>query len=147
MVYVVRDNWEGQGYRLYTQDTPESDTCCQVDGEINGKVYDTTEDAVAACVRRFKVEPILDTDGNNDVDHESFEGVERDGPQEEDYTTEDHRTFYQVGNHRGPVLEVGEDEDWREKMKEKVEADGFWPNIWFISDHGNAHLLSLTDPA
>lgn len=52
--FQVRDNWEGRGFRLYFGD---DDTCYQVDGEINGKVYPTITAAKADCERRFQDTP------------------------------------------------------------------------------------------
>lgn len=63
-------------------------------------------------------------------------------PDEEDITTGDHRTFYQSGK---LWLEVGEDEDMTGAIRAKMDEEQFWPNVWFISDHGNAHLMSLAD--
>ena len=71
---------------------------------------------------------------------------EPDEPQEEDLVTEDHQRFFRFGmNDRRPVVQVPEDEDWRIHVKAYVDRTMYWPNVWFISDHGNAHLLSLED--
>jgi hypothetical protein len=29
-----------------------------------------------------------------------------------------------------------------EAIAVEMERHGFWPNVWFISDHGNAHLMT-----
>lgn len=63
-------------------------------------------------------------------------------PEDEDITTSDHRRFYQ--SHK-LWLEIDEDEDMVAAIQARMEKDRFWPNVWFISDHGNAHLMSLTD--
>ena len=59
----------------------------------------------------------------------------------EDWTTSDGHTFYQSGKQ---VLKVdpnlSDKELWR-KINAKMEKDGFWPNIWYISDHGNVSLM------
>ena len=36
-------------------------------------------------------------------------------------------------------------EDWREAVKAYCDAQQFWPNVWFVSDHGNAHLVDMLD--
>ena len=62
-------------------------------------------------------------------------------PQEGDITTEDHHTFYQYGK---LWLQTPQDWEWeqtRRAVQEKMNEDQFWPDIWFISDHGNAHLM------
>ena len=32
-----------------------------------------------------------------------------------------------------------------QQVKQHMEKEGYWPNAWFISDHGNAHLIDLED--
>ncbi len=61
-------------------------------------------------------------------------------PEEGDITTEDHCRFYQDGK---LILDLDEDADHVAALLEHMEQDGFWPNVWFVSDHGNAHLMSL----
>lgn len=75
-----------------------------------------------------------------EIYQEEFEIAEEFEPTEDDYTTGDHRKFYQNGK---LVLDLDEDEDHKEKVKEHMEANQFWPNVWFISDHGNAHIMEL----
>jgi hypothetical protein len=60
-------------------------------------------------------------------------------PAEGDYTTEDHRTFYQYGKR---VVVVAEGEDWCKAVAAHSAANNFFPDVWFISDHGNAHLIN-----
>ena len=71
---------------------------------------------------------------------------EPDEPQEEDLVTDDHQRFFRFGmSDRRPVVQVPENEDWRIHVKVYMDRTMYWPNVWFISDHGNAHLLSLED--
>ena len=62
-------------------------------------------------------------------------------PDEEDLVTGDHRRFYQ-----GDKLAFTVDPDaskrqmWR-AIDAHMERERFWPNVWFISDHGNAHVM------
>lgn len=101
-------------------------------------------------------------------EHECHTGD--DEPQEGDITTEDHRTFYQDGR---LVLEASNPRDFtssvvqwygyerkgnvrvafniRTKPDDCVAAINaymdrvqYWPNAWWISDHGNAHRMDLT---
>jgi hypothetical protein len=60
---------------------------------------------------------------------------EPDEPEEDDITTSDHRRWYQSGK----LYFTGDEKG----LKKKMAKDKFWPNVWFISDHGNAHLVSL----
>jgi hypothetical protein len=79
-------------------------------------------------------------------------------PQEGDWFTEDHRRFYEVGGSgsdvfsrrlgRGAICEVPRDASegamWR-ILERCMKKANYYPNVWFISDHGNAHLM--TKPA
>jgi hypothetical protein len=58
-------------------------------------------------------------------------------PEEDDITTEDRRRWFQSGK----LYFVGDEAG----LKRKMDADHFWPNVWFISDHGNAHLISVLE--
>ena len=62
-------------------------------------------------------------------------------PDEGDWTTEDHQQFYSYGE---IVLDLpadtGECAMWA-AIEARMKEDGFWPNVWWISDHGNAHLM------
>lgn len=63
-------------------------------------------------------------------------------PEEGDYFTEDHGRFYQYGK---VVVEVDKDDDWRPAVRKHMEQEKFYPNVWFVSDHGNYHLMSCGD--
>jgi hypothetical protein len=63
-------------------------------------------------------------------------------PEEGDYTTEDHRRFYQYGK---LVVEVDDGEEWAHAVKAHMDEEQFWPDVWFISDHGNAHIIEMFD--
>jgi hypothetical protein len=61
-------------------------------------------------------------------------------PEEEDIVTSDHMNFYQNGK---VIFELKEDDDHIEHLREWMSLNNFYPNVWFISDHGNAHLMEL----
>jgi hypothetical protein len=65
------------------------------------------------------------------------ESAEDEEPLEGDITTEDHEHWYQYGK----LYFTGDYVDLKKKMK----VDKFWPNVFFISDHGNAHLVNELD--
>jgi hypothetical protein len=71
-----------------------------------------------------------------------FEIPSSDEPEEGDYITEDHEKFYQYGKF---VLTVDEDDDYKKCIREHMEENKFYPSVWFISDHGNAHLIDMSD--
>jgi hypothetical protein len=71
-------------------------------------------------------------------------GDEPDGPEDEDLVTKDHVHFYEHGGpRRGPVVTVELGQDWRRAVVAWMREQQFYPNVWFLSDHGNAHLLDL----
>lgn len=70
------------------------------------------------------------------------EEEEKTEPDEGDYTTEDHVHFYQYGK---LAVTVPEGQSWQSAIEAHEKAENYWPDVWFISDHGNAHLLSLRD--
>jgi len=63
-------------------------------------------------------------------------------PDEDDLTTEDHQVFYSGGKE---AFRVSKGEDWRPTARAWMDREGFFPNVWFVSDHGNAHLLSMSE--
>jgi hypothetical protein len=65
-------------------------------------------------------------------------------PDEEDLLTSDHIKFFRRGfEHKGPVVTVREGQDWRRELKRYMLRERWYPNVWFVSDHGNSHLLNL----
>lgn len=122
--------------------------CLQTDsnGFCSGREFETE-----AELTRFRAEAEL-----SDEDR---------GPQEEDITTEDHETFYQNGKRQlwRDAPESGSGlwfirlnptsfdtlgafgNDHKAALRAYMERTQFWPNCWFISDHGNAHLMDLSE--
>lgn len=66
---------------------------------------------------------------------ELFDDYEEESPEEGDYTTEDHEHWYQ----HGKLAVEGDYAD----VVQHMNQEKFWPNAWFISDHGNAHLITM----
>lgn len=78
-------------------------------------------------------------------DHSEREYYDRqqaeEGPSEGDVTTEDHRQFYRDGDLWLEVpANVSTSVMWK-RIDAKMKREGFFPNVWFVSDHGNAHLM------
>lgn len=68
-------------------------------------------------------------------------------PTEGDITTDDELTWYQDGKVVVKVTRAELDEDsdaGRRAVAEHMDRDGFHPNVWVISDHGNACLIDVT---
>jgi hypothetical protein len=63
-------------------------------------------------------------------------------PEEDDLVTQDHARFYQNGRLAVEVpAEANERIMWA-ALDAHMKRAGFYPNVWFLSDHGNAHLMS-----
>lgn len=45
-----------------------------------------------------------------------------------------------AGKHLG---EYSNDEEALEALREWMDRNEFWPNIWTISDHGNVHYVTF----
>lgn len=115
----------------------------------------TVEDGSCDCYDAFVEWAIEDAESEHDC-------APADEPTEDDLTTTDHETFYQYGT---KVLELGARDEWwfdkqtggircnsllgtfpdyRAAIRAYMDRVRFWPNAWFISDHGNAHRIDLT---
>jgi hypothetical protein len=82
-------------------------------------------------------------------------------PGDDDITTTDHEEFYQDGrlvlsasrNREGYYYaridgreqRIGPFSDYKAALRAFMDRVQFWPNAWFISDHGNAHLIDLSE--
>jgi hypothetical protein len=62
-------------------------------------------------------------------------------PCEDDLVTYDHVKVYQYGK---VVLETTPDR-FAQDVLAFMDKEQFWPNVWFVSDHGNAHLLNVSE--
>ena len=75
-----------------------------------------------------------------DVD-EQGEDIEEAGPQDDDYTIAPAGSLggcYAVSIVNGPFIGQFAELDHAERaIRDRMEAEQFWPNVWDISDHGN----------
>jgi hypothetical protein len=62
-------------------------------------------------------------------------------PDDEDLVTENHKTVYSAGK----LVLTTTPEHFIRDVNRWMEKNGFYPNVWFISDHGNAHLIDVTE--
>lgn len=113
------------------------------------------------------------TERQLDAYRAELENAEPTEPQKDDLTTEDHETFYQNGKIVLRAIDGPTGEYWEYRDYSHMDANGirsgvrylplgrfatveqaikaymvktqFWPNVWFISGHGNAHLIDLTE--
>jgi hypothetical protein len=83
--------------------------------------------------------------GNND-DADSDEAEDR--IEDNDWVTHDGNLFYEVYEGGSPIRLVLDTTGMPDKLAKKL-ADrvmtkaGFYPNVWFVSDHGNLHRFTF----
>ncbi len=66
-------------------------------------------------------------------------------PSDDDYTTTDYLVFRQHGGFtREPLLVVPDGAEWTDIVKEHMDAEEFWPNVWFLGERGDWNLLDIT---
>lgn len=76
-------------------------------------------------------------------------------PSEDDWCTSDHATFYEMRELHGGGLAPGklvfsiskdctEEQMW-ETLVAKMKEESFFPNVWYIDDHGGVSLLQPPD--
>ena len=68
------------------------------------------------------------------------DAIEAEGPDEDDWITEDHRRFYSGGKLQCEVPDNPNASVWPH-LRRCMERQSFYPNVWFQSDHGNLHLM------
>lgn len=61
-------------------------------------------------------------------------------PSEEDITTDDYEHFYYAGK---CIAEVHLKESWEKAIGAWCKKNNYFPDVWFISDHGNPVLISV----
>lgn len=60
-------------------------------------------------------------------------------PAEDDLVTADHIRVYSAGR---LVLRTSPD-TFTADVRAYMDRVSYWPDVWFVSDHGNAHLVTL----
>lgn len=111
------------------------------------ELFDPNDDSTTTCPDCLRVilsNAVGDNDEINLEDDDEpcdFEAECVDlEPAEDDIVTDDHINFYQSGK---LILSVEDEEEWAVKVNEFCEREKFWPNVWWISDHGNAHQIDM----
>lgn len=105
------------------------------------------------CIEQSEADHVCENDGD-------------DEPGDDDITTEDYRRFYQYGHlaftvyeadngygghdHTGPSRDIRQPatnqtlfKDVESVIRAFNDVQRFWPNVFFVSDHGNAHRIEL----
>jgi hypothetical protein len=70
------------------------------------------------------------------------------GPADDDIVIQD---FGNLGSQTGAfqygkmLFEIGPDDDRDAMLREYMDKQNYWPNVWYVSDHGNATLLEIPE--
>lgn len=84
----------------------------------------------------------------DNVNHDGFcchgcyiKRVNANGPEDGDWVTADYREFRA---HEGKaVCNVFPGHHWLIQIQERMNQDGYWPNVWYIGERGDWNLLDL----
>lgn len=68
--------------------------------------------------------------------------VNRKGPEDNDYVTEDYITFHLHSEPWHEITVTG-NQPWYEELLELLEEESYSPNVWYEDSEGNYHLLEL----
>jgi hypothetical protein len=75
------------------------------------------------------------------------EEVEDSGPGEGDITSADHVHWFQdekeILSTADPADPHTPADDWKVQLRAYMNRQQFWPSVWWISDHGNAHRIDM----
>lgn len=66
--------------------------------------------------------------------------VERNGPTDGDYVTHDYKEFYEF---EGDDFVVTDADHWQEDLKAVMDANMYWPNVWYQGERGDWNLLDV----
>lgn len=90
-----------------------------------------------APAHRSKIRPATGSEDEDDMEAE---------PDEEDVFIQPHGQLgsqYSVGTQHKHIGVFNDMEDAEKAIKEWMEKNKFWPNVWFVSDHGNISPHSI----
>ena len=68
-----------------------------------------------------------------------------DAPCDGDYVVTSNGFAYSL-NHAVPGFSPGSPmEDVVKLIRQQMDREQFWPDVWFVSDHGNLNLLAVAE--
>lgn len=108
-------------------------------GEEDGQEYPIMVE-IEVMGRWEEVHKYGDWDQWRDIKDDDEEESQAEEPEEGDYTSTDHCKWYQYGK---CVLSLTPEDDHVAALKAHMDQNKFWPNAFFISDHGNTVLIDM----
>jgi uncharacterized spore protein YtfJ len=61
-------------------------------------------------------------------------------PEEGDWITNDYKQWWE---YNGRKIVVTDPDDWPAQMKEVMEREAWWPNLWYVGERGDRNLLDI----
>lgn len=80
--------------------------------------------------------------GDDETEDDESEESGDDGPDDDSITSTDHCRWYQYGK---LVLDIPIEADHVKELRDYMDRAQFWVDAYFISDHGNAHRIDLSE--
>ena len=151
--YLTADNTTAVDNLAYQLKSDHEESMPELDG-----VWADLLNASLSEVNWKEIAERLIDEVKDDADNEESDDQDPTEPSECDLVTTDHVHFYEydIANEygdtsakptmsKGVVLTIDEDaeESMTSQLKHFMDKNRFWPNVWFLSDHGNYHLMCL----
>lgn len=76
-------------------------------------------------------------------DCEDYEAPEGPTPEPGDYAVDMSTGYVGRVEREGKGIDASPDDDTDALIAEQMEREQFWPNVWYVSDHGNWHIHTL----
>jgi hypothetical protein len=86
------------------------------------------------------------TQESHDQDQELFDDEDEGDaepaiPEPGDWVTYDHVALYDTDTGRLIAAMPDPEGDFTTWLRQVMESQNFYPNVWWVSDHGNPHLI------
>ena len=94
-------------------------------------------------------EEVADDDDDDETDDDETDDDDDDNPQEDDYVITPCGPLgsrYMVGVVGGEMIgEFAEREEANAELRQRMDQEEYWPEVWFVSDHGNWERTSIAE--
>lgn len=110
-------------------------------------VFETEEEAKTYLAETYDLCPDCLGELDEDCVCHECNPPEDNEPIEGDITSSDHVHWYQYGKLVLTTADPNDKhtpaDDYKAQLAAFMNREQYWPNVWWISDHGNAHLITM----